>query len=120
MSADAFAAACGKGAGLEKPHWGEALRTGLIFGVIEAITPVIEDGEFLALAAESLPAEPWDSTTWSTWTSKLKASTGRKGRALFHPLREALTGKDSGPELAALLPLIGRVKATDRLFGRVA
>ena len=41
MSADAFAAACGKGAGLEKPHWGEALRTGLIFGVIEAITPVI-------------------------------------------------------------------------------
>ena len=88
--------------------------------VKEAITPVIEDGEFLALAAESLPAEPWDSTTWSTWTSKLKASTGRKGRALFHPLREALTGKDSGPELAALLPLIGRVKATDRLFGRVA
>ena len=41
MSADAFAAACGKGAGLEKPHWREALRTGLIFGVIEAITPVI-------------------------------------------------------------------------------
>ena len=41
MSADAFAAACGKGASLEKPHWGEALRTGLIFGVIEAITPVI-------------------------------------------------------------------------------
>lgn len=41
MSADAFAAACGKGAGLERPHWREALRTGLIFGVIEAITPVI-------------------------------------------------------------------------------
>ncbi len=41
MSADAFAAACGKGAGLQKPHWREALRTGLIFGVIEAITPVI-------------------------------------------------------------------------------
>ncbi len=41
MSADAFAAACGKGACLERPHWGEALRTGLIFGVIEAITPVV-------------------------------------------------------------------------------
>ena len=41
MSADAFAAACGKGAGLERPHWGEALRTGLIFGAIEAATPVI-------------------------------------------------------------------------------
>ncbi len=41
MSADAFAAACGKGAALERPHWGEALRTGLIFGGIEAVTPVI-------------------------------------------------------------------------------
>jgi putative Mn2+ efflux pump MntP len=41
MSADAFAAACGKGACLEKPQLREALRTGLIFGVIEAITPVI-------------------------------------------------------------------------------
>jgi putative Mn2+ efflux pump MntP len=41
MSADAFAAACAKGAGLEKPHWREALRTGLIFGGIEALTPVI-------------------------------------------------------------------------------
>jgi putative Mn2+ efflux pump MntP len=41
MSADAFAAACAKGAGLERPHWGEALRTGLIFGGIEAITPVV-------------------------------------------------------------------------------
>jgi manganese efflux pump family protein len=41
MSADAFAAALGKGAALDKPRLKEALRTGLIFGVIEAITPVI-------------------------------------------------------------------------------
>jgi len=41
MSTDAFAAAVGKGARLDRPSWGEALRTGLIFGGIEAITPVI-------------------------------------------------------------------------------
>ncbi len=41
MSTDAFAAAVGKGAALHKPGWREALRTGLIFGVIEAITPIV-------------------------------------------------------------------------------
>lgn len=41
MSTDAFAAALGKGASLHKPRFIEALRTGLIFGVIEAITPII-------------------------------------------------------------------------------
>lgn len=39
MSTDAFAAAIGKGASLHKPRFAEALRTGLIFGVIESITP---------------------------------------------------------------------------------
>jgi putative Mn2+ efflux pump MntP len=41
MSSDAFAAAIGKGARLDRPSLGEALRTGLIFGSIEAVTPVI-------------------------------------------------------------------------------
>jgi len=41
MSTDAFAAAIGKGSSLHKPRFIEALRTGVIFGVIEAITPVI-------------------------------------------------------------------------------
>ncbi|WP_058912909.1 manganese efflux pump MntP [Entomohabitans teleogrylli] len=41
MSMDAFAASIGKGATLHKPRFSEALRTGLIFGVIEAITPLI-------------------------------------------------------------------------------
>ena len=54
--------------------------------------------------AKSLPAEPWDSTTWKTWTDALKTSSGRKGKQLFMPLRLALTGLDHGPELAALLP----------------
>jgi glutamyl-tRNA synthetase len=47
----------------------------------------------------------------------VKARTGAKGRALFHPLRLALTGRESGPELAALLPLIGRTRALARLTG---
>lgn len=79
------------------------------------IAPVREDGAFLAEAAALLPAEPWDAATWSSWTGTVKAATGRKGRALFHPLRLALTGVEQGPELAALLPLIGRAKALARL-----
>ena len=41
MSTDAFAAAVGKGSALKNPQWREALRTGIIFGTIEAITPVV-------------------------------------------------------------------------------
>ena len=84
------------------------------------ITPIVEDAEFLTIARESLPGEPWDETAWAAWTALLKGQTGRKGRALFHPLRLALTGRDNGPELAALLPLIGKVKAAARLSGRAA
>jgi glutamyl-tRNA synthetase len=79
------------------------------------IAPVIEDGELLKLAASCLPEEPWDSSTWGAWTKRLRDLTGRKGRDLFHPLRLALTGRDAGPELAALLPLIGRSRALVRL-----
>ncbi len=81
------------------------------------IAPVREDQAFLAQSAALLPAEPWDETTWSAWTHAVKAKTGRKGKALFHPLRLALTGAESGPELAALLPLIGRARSTARLVG---
>jgi glutamyl-tRNA synthetase len=50
----------------------------------------------------------------------VKEKTGAKGKALFMPLRQALTGLDHGPELAALLPLIGRDKALRRLAGESA
>jgi glutamyl-tRNA synthetase len=79
------------------------------------IEPMREDSAFLKEAARLLPEEPWDESTWSAWTSDIKAATGRKGKALFHPLRLSLTGEESGPELAALLPLIGRAKAAARL-----
>lgn len=84
------------------------------------VTPVIEDARLCAKAAEALPPEPWDAGTWKAWTEAVKAATGTRGRALFMPLRKALTGRDHGPELAALLPLIGREKAAARLAGENA
>jgi glutamyl-tRNA synthetase len=80
------------------------------------VAPVIEDAAFLSDAATKLPPEPWDDTTWKAFTSTL----GRKGRALFHPLRLALTAREAGPEMAKLLPLIGRAKAEARLRGLTA
>ena len=81
------------------------------------VSPLGEDKELTARAAALLPAEPWDDTTWDVWVAALKAATGRKGRALFHPLRLALSGLEDGPELKVLLPLIGRAKAERRLLG---
>ncbi len=81
------------------------------------VTPVIaaEDGEFVAAAADLLPQEPWDGETFRAWTAALKERTGRKGKGLFMPLRLALTGLDHGPELAPLMPLIGRARVLARL-----
>jgi glutamyl-tRNA synthetase len=87
--------------------------------VSQPITPVIEDQDFCARAAELLPPQPWDESTWATWTSAIKSETGRKGRALFHPLRLALTGREQGPELKTLLPLIGPDRAKARLSGEM-
>jgi glutamyl-tRNA synthetase len=84
------------------------------------VTPLLEEPAFLAEAAAYLPAEPWDETMWKAWTSALAAASGRKGRALFHPLRLALTAREKGPEMAKLLPLIGRTKAIARLRGQAA
>src|SRR5215213_7947278 len=85
--------------------------------VMGPITPVIENRAFAATAAAALPPAPWDGSTWRTWTEAVKATTGFKGKALFMPLRLALTGLDHGPELAALLPLIGPETARARLSG---
>ncbi|MBX9761255.1 MAG: glutamate--tRNA ligase [Beijerinckiaceae bacterium] len=82
------------------------------------IPPVSEDADFLMDAAGLLPPEPFTPETWRAWTEALKGLTGRKGKALFHPLRLALTGREQGPELAALLPLIGRARALARLGAR--
>jgi glutamyl-tRNA synthetase len=84
------------------------------------IAPVIENAPLIAQAAKLLPPEPWDETTWSTWTGAVGASAGVKGKALYHPLRLALTGREHGPELKKLLPLIGHARAIARLQGETA
>jgi glutamyl-tRNA synthetase len=82
------------------------------------VTPVIEDRVFIDAATEVLPSAPWDASTWKAWTEAVKAKTGVKGKALFMPLRLALTGLDHGPELGQLLPLIGPERAKARLSGQ--
>lgn len=84
------------------------------------VKPAIADASFAAKAAELLPPEPWNTETWSAWTNAVKAATGRKGKELFMPLRQALTASDHGPELKLLLPLIGRDRAQKRLKGETA
>lgn len=84
------------------------------------VTPVIPDPSFVAEAAGLLPPGPWDGGTWRTWTNAVKEATGAKGKALFMPLRLALTGLDHGPDLGELLPLIGPERARARLKGEAA
>ncbi|RXF72061.1 glutamate--tRNA ligase [Hansschlegelia zhihuaiae] len=74
-----------------------------------------EDAALIRQAADLLPPAPWDDATWRAWTTAVSAVTGAKGRALFAPLRLALTGQSGGPELARLLPFIGRERALERL-----
>jgi glutamyl-tRNA synthetase len=88
----------------------------IVTGPIPPHVPADEDERaFLASARDLLPVDPFDGQSWKVWTDAVKAATGRKGRALFMPLRQVLTGLDHGPELAALLPLIGREQALARL-----
>ncbi|HEY0834869.1 MAG TPA: glutamate--tRNA ligase [Azospirillum sp.] len=84
------------------------------------VAPVIGDAAFTTAAAGLLPDEPWDAATWGAWTGAVKQATGRKGKELFLPLRLALTGREHGPELKNLLPLIGRARAVRRLSGETA
>ncbi len=84
------------------------------------IEPAIEEADYLAAAAAVLPPAPWDGDTWKAWTEAVKAATGLKGKALFLPLRRALTARDHGPEMKDLLPLIGEDRARARLRGEKA
>ena len=65
-----------------------------------------EDRTFVDQALTLLPPPPYSADAWSAWTAAVKEATGRKGRALFLPLRKALTGRETGPEMADLMPLM--------------
>ena len=75
-----------------------------------------EDKAFLAEAAQTLVwSDDASFDPWGALTSALKEATGRKGKQLFLPLRQALTGMNHGPDMGELLPLIGEVEAKARL-----
>jgi glutamyl-tRNA synthetase len=84
------------------------------------VTPIVSDADFAGQAIALMPPAPWTTATWKQWTDAIKAATGRKGKELFMPLRQALTGMDHGPELGDLLPLIGPDKARARLSKKAA
>ena len=70
--------------------------------------PLVAEGDeaFVAEALGMLGDPPYGPEAWDRWTGDVKAATGRKGRALFMPLRHAVTGRERGPDMAALLPLL--------------
>ncbi len=117
-------------AGMDAQAW-EAVRPNLVtladaadwWGVIEgpvAIDSAADDAEraYLDQAHAAAAAIDWSNDPWHALTGRLKTETVRKGKALFLPLRRALTGRDHGPDMAALLPLIGRERALARLGAR--
>jgi glutamyl-tRNA synthetase len=71
-------------------------------GALAQVDP--EDEGFVSQALGMLPPAPWTPVTWGEWTAAVKDATGRKGRALFRPLRRAMTGREDGPDMAALMP----------------
>ena len=84
----------------------------LITGPVEPPAMEADDRAYLGQAAQALE---WTDDPWAALTTKLKAETGRKGKALFLPLRLALTGMDHGPDMGELLPLIGELETRERL-----
>ena len=87
----------------------------ILHGAIDRPEVAPDDKPLLAEAARIAADIDWADDPWHSLTEALKAATGRKGRALFHPLRRALTARDSGPEMAPLLVLMGRERAVERL-----
>ncbi|MBU6406076.1 MAG: glutamate--tRNA ligase [Alphaproteobacteria bacterium] len=111
------------------PAFWEAVRANLgLFGdvaqwasiVCGPVIPDIKDAAFAEAAAALVPDGPLDGSSWKAFTEAVKAKTGAKGKALYMPLRQALTGLDHGPDMTVLFQLIGSEKVKARLLGRIA
>ncbi|MGB3166507.1 MAG: glutamate--tRNA ligase family protein, partial [Alteraurantiacibacter sp.] len=89
----------------------------LVTGPVERRDFSDEDRAYLAIAADTLS---WSDTPWQDLIAALKEATGRKGKPLFLPLRQALTGRDHGPDMGELLPLIDEARARERLRSAAA
>ena len=81
------------------------------------ILPIIDSEEVTKAAAELLPEGAVDASTWRKWTTAIADEKGIKGKDLYMPLRLALTGRNSGPEMASLLAIMGRNRILARLKG---
>jgi len=90
--------------------WFEVLR-----GEGDAPELAHDERLFMRDAASVAEGLDWSSEPWRALTTQLKETTGKKGRELFHPLRLALTGRESGPEMAGLLTAMGKDRAVIRL-----
>lgn len=116
--------------GMDETAW-EAIRPNLarlseaadwwavVEGAVSASIPV-EDRDYLVKATEIAASLDWNEGIWKALTGALGAETGRKGKSLFLPLRLALTGREHGPDMNALLPLIGKERAVARLKAATA
>ena len=78
---------------------------------VDGAKPIIapEDSDFIRHCKELIPEMPRDQKSWSSWTEAIKSKTGRSGKNLFLPLRKALTGKQNGPDMNKLFPLLQRI-----------
>jgi glutamyl-tRNA synthetase len=92
-----------------------------IWAIVDGpVSPVIEDAAFASAAAALVPSTELTEASWSAFVGAVKEKTGAKGKALYQPLRLALTGVAHGPEMDKLFPLIGAEKAKKRLQGEAA
>ena len=82
------------------PGWWQVFAGGV------TADPAPEDADFVAEALTLLGDPPYGPETWANWTAAAKDASGRKGRALFAPLRQAVTGRSRGPEMADVMPLL--------------
>ncbi len=95
----------------EAADWWQVIEGPIVAAVAD------EDRSFLDRAASIATGLDWAVDPWQALTGTLKAETGRTGKALFLPLRRALTARDHGPDMATMLKLIGRDRALERLRG---
>ena len=84
------------------------------------LTPVMEDAEICKIAVETLPQGELTAEIWPSWVAAISDKSGKKGKALFRPLRLALTGRTEGPEVKNLLKYMGRERVQKRLSGITA
>ena len=67
------------------------------------------DRDYVNQALLLMPSAPLNEQSWGNWTNDIKLTSSRKGKQLFLPLRKALTGKEKGPDMSLLLPLLQKI-----------